>query len=369
MHFITFVAVPVGKYPICKHADKTIKARIEELSKMEAGSIGESVHLKCTLSRLRSLTNSFARAVDDAVDYKLAPYCECTEDEKYLEFIDGTEEAKAGYEKCEDCIKLSNGKIVSAWTLNKKFVIKNGLVYQRNWGPLKQDKRTKKAKRMVALMNYPLKKRFKTYEEFAEDYYGFSYNEDQKAYGYYCNPNSFWDWYQIGGRWPCSFLVKEECEEYAPGEYDSEYELPAPPQGYKWTSASRKKDIQWQTLIEYKKKQMKEDFERNRTAFENKELPKDEWYLKLRDDGVYAGREAVYLAGETFEANQVRRQYLVDSDYLKLPYYYVDDKNWHAQDQWWDDGSRIDTVWKEEVKEFYDSLSDETVLVSVDCHS
>lgn len=368
MHFITYVAVELGDYPICEQADNAIKAKIDELSKMKAADIGSNVFLKCTLGELRSLTNSFARAVDNAVEHRLEPYCECTNDEEYLEFIDETEDAKTQYEQGIDCVKLPNGKIVPAWKLNNKFCIKDGLVYQKNWGPLKHDKRTKKAKRMIALPNYPFKKLYKTYEEFAENYLCLGYCEEENAYGYFCNPNSFWDWYRIGGRWPCNFLVKEDCEEYAPGDYDTDDELPTPPEGYKWASAARKKDIQWQALIEYEKKRMAERFELYRSAFEKKELPKDAWHLRLAEDGIYGyDKVALYLNGETFEENQIRRNYLTDSDYLHLPCYYVDDEDWHTQDGWWGN-SRENDAWKEEVKKFYDSLSDETVLVSVDCH-
>ena len=98
MHFITLVAVEVGDYPICKVADARINAEIAALSKIKADSIPDNVLVKCRLTELRSLTNSFARAVDSAVEYKLEPYCECTENEEYLEFMDETENLKQQYE-------------------------------------------------------------------------------------------------------------------------------------------------------------------------------------------------------------------------------------------------------------------------------
>ena len=59
-----------------------------------------------------------------------------------------------------------------------------------------------------------------------------------------------WDWYQIGGRWPVTFLVKADCTEYSFGErswgnYSKKY--PAP-EGYMWVSAARKKDICWDVM-------------------------------------------------------------------------------------------------------------------------
>jgi len=35
------------------------------------------------------------------------------------------------------------------------------------------------------------------------------WNEEKQGYGYYNNPNGFWDWYQVGGRWVGFFAVKE----------------------------------------------------------------------------------------------------------------------------------------------------------------
>ena len=350
--------------------DERIKIEIEELSNKNESSICDRVMTKCRLSELRSLTNSFSRAVSEAVEARLEPYCECTENPEYSEFVDTTEEMKISYEtETADCVKLPDGKIVSLFAMSGKFVVKDGLLYQKEFGPLKHEKRSKKAKRMTFLPNYPFKKRYKTFRDYAEDYCGYCFYEDQNAYGYYSNPNSFWDWYRIGGRWPCSFLVKSDCREYAVGDYDLDYELPVPPEGYAWASAARKKDIQWQAMIDYNKKTMQEHYEFHRKAFETQTLPDKTW-LRLREDGVYTyDNFPVYLAGETFEECMKRRNYLTDTDYLMSPCYYVDADYWHSSDGISFGAERdMDEDWRNELAEFYHSLSDETVLVSVDCH-
>ncbi len=246
-----------------------------------------------------------------------------------------TEDAKNQYEDGTDCIKFPDGTIKPAYYLSNKFYILDGLVYQKNFGKLKQRKRSKKAKRMIVLPNYPFKKLYKTFELFAEDYCGYTYDDKQKAYGYYCNPNSFWDWYVIGGRWPCSFLVKEDCAEFMEGDYDPDYKLPDPPVGYRWTSAARKKDIQWQALIDWKKNNHKNRFENLRSIFENRELPADSPALIIKADGIYelgSGDFPVYLAGESYEENCARRGFVENGDYIMLPCYYVDDFDWHFQE-------------------------------------
>lgn len=48
--------------------------------------------------------------------------------------------------------------------------------------------------------------------QYAEDYCGYTFDSKTNTYGYYCNPNAFWDWYSIGGRWPFQFLVRDTAE-------------------------------------------------------------------------------------------------------------------------------------------------------------
>lgn len=41
------------------------------------------------------------------------------------------------------------------------------------------------------------------------------WNEELQGYGYYNNPNGFWDWFQVGGRWVGFFAIKKEKREEA----------------------------------------------------------------------------------------------------------------------------------------------------------
>lgn len=53
-------------------------------------------------------------------------------------------------------------------------------------------------------MELPLKKIYPTFDEYMESE-GIEYCKEEKDYGYYCNPNAKWDWYQAGGRF-CDIL-------------------------------------------------------------------------------------------------------------------------------------------------------------------
>ncbi|MDR0287565.1 MAG: hypothetical protein LBI03_07685, partial [Clostridiales bacterium] len=152
---------------------------------------------------------------DSYISDVMDPFWETTEDPDYLEFNDKTEELAEEYKnKKVNCIRLPHGRIVSVYNWEvKDFTIKDGKVYQEHAGPLKHEKRTKKAKKMLALPDYPLNKLYPTIEEYAEDFCGYTYDSKYDAYGYYHNPDAFWDWYQIGGRWPFEFLVKEDCDD------------------------------------------------------------------------------------------------------------------------------------------------------------
>lgn len=205
-----------------------------------------------TLCSLMGRTTNFARQLVGEVEEVMAPYS-AEPSEEYMEFADMTEELKADYAKSVDCLKLPNGKIVEcgSYPYFSKYSIVDGKVSQNKVGPLHHTRRTKQSRKIQYLPNYPRQKVYKTFEKYAEDYRGYEYNEEEKGYGFYCNPNAMWDWYQIGGRWPVTFLVKADCTEYSFGErswgnYSKKY--PAP-EGYMWVSAARKKDICWDVII------------------------------------------------------------------------------------------------------------------------
>ena len=90
--------------------------------------------------------------LDDLMDH----YCECTENTEYLEFCpcpESMEDFRAKYEE--------------------------------------------------------QKEHFKNFEEFVEQWYGYHYNEAEDAWGYICNPNAKWDWWQTGGRWGSMLRLKD----------------------------------------------------------------------------------------------------------------------------------------------------------------
>lgn len=206
MHFRTLVTVNIPEVGPDIKTDREIQESIKNIEiaveRCDKDDIGQSVMKKICLSRYKGMSNAFAREVYNAVDELLEPYCESTENPDYLEFEDHTDELKDEYEnKSVDCIKLPEGRIVSIHNsiVLGKFTVRNGLVYQKQFGQLKNEKRSKSAKKMTALPNYPYKKLYKGFEDFAEEERYMDYNDKYKGYGYVYNPDAFYDWYCIGG--------------------------------------------------------------------------------------------------------------------------------------------------------------------------
>ncbi len=53
------------------------------------------------------------------------------------------------------------------------------------------------------------KKKYKTFENFMEEYCGYSERDPKTGkYGYWHNPQAKWDWYSLGGRWTGYFKLK-----------------------------------------------------------------------------------------------------------------------------------------------------------------
>ena len=50
---------------------------------------------------------------------------------------------------------------------------------------------------------------YESIDRFMLEYDGYSLNDKETAYGYYNNPKSKWDWYQLGGRWAGMIRLKE----------------------------------------------------------------------------------------------------------------------------------------------------------------
>ena len=346
-------------------------ARIKEKLEKEP----ENLVLQVTLRYLQNKGSTLERSAEHEISELMAPYCEQTNDPKYLEFDDRTDALRREYETdTTNCVRLPNGVIVSMYdqTVTGKYRIKDGKVYQRKAGRLGHEKRTKKAKKMRALPEYPVKKLYPTLEQYAEEHCGCTFDRQYNAYGYYCNPNAFWDWYSVGGRWPFQFLVRDTAE-YILGErsYGDEDTTCEAPEGYIWACGARKKDIAWDLMKEWEMQHERKRFELLAEAFRSGKVP-EESFWRITEDGIFSFLTQIYFKGESEEAYLRRNGLAADQRMIPGAYSFLRDGKWISKGNmgWWgistDDKS--EEVWRQMLADYLDSIPDDHFLVGVDCH-
>lgn len=331
MHYLTLITAQITSLDEDLAKNESVTQQKKELEKKLQSGSGSSCILQILLSSCNNLRDTFSRAVNESVSSLLEPYDSGTENPDYLEFWDKTDKIQDAFMQTQDCIKFPNGTITSTSNPSffNRFLLRDGKIYERYVGTLGHEKRTKRAKRLKVLLNYPIRKLYPSLSAYAAEYWGASFHPEQNAYGFYYNPDAFFDWYSIGGRWPALFLVKEECVECSIGER-SLYgeELPCP-EGYKWVCAARKKDIEWQAIRDWQLLQTKTQKEETKG-------------------------QCLSLIGCN---NPVR--------YPITFYGFLSDGMWHTQD---DIPLNPNNSWQNTQDDYIDALTDDTILIGVDCH-
>lgn len=375
MHYVTLVAVNIPEIEDEPEVDEGINGIIDELKKeiCDKGDI-EAIMPKVRLKFFNSIRTPFARQVNRAVEEEMEPYSENTEDPRYLEFVDMTEETEEEYEEeTTEMVRLPDGTFVSPHSkpFADKFVVRNGKVYQRKAGPCSHEMRTAKAKKM-RVVRCPYNKVYPTLRKYAEERCGYTYDEVSQGYGYYTNPRSFWDWYQIGGRWPFELLVRADCEEYSLGEREEDDVIPSSPEGYIWVSAARKKDIAWDVMRECTEQKAKTLFKEFEKAFEEGKLP-DGYFGQIKEDGISGWGGMNYIKGECVEEFLKRRHPEIFEKYCIHPYGFLDEDGWNTHETFVYEGANSHfeqkDEWRNQLNDFIENADDNTVFVIVDNHN
>ena len=180
------------------------------------------------------VNNIHANNLEDHLIPVLAPFDEQTEEEKYREFEDRTEEAKADFENdTMRVVRFPDGSIHSIYddAFNKSFFIEEDRIYA--FGPNRDRKsklQTEESKALELVTDYPVKSWYPSFEAYCNEHRGFVKVSDGR-WGYTCNPNAKWDWWQIGGRFPNRFLVPEGLQDCIPSAKGDDGESAIPPEG------------------------------------------------------------------------------------------------------------------------------------------
>ena len=337
MHYLALIAVEIPEIK-----DEMANADIEEiLEELEQVMLEDKEHrltVEMYAERKNNLRTLFTRTVNRAVISKMQPYWEDTQNPKYLEFQDQTEEILEKYKTSVDCLKLPQGRIVPLCMQpdDNRFVIRDGKVYENNAGPLHQQRRTKRAKRIQALPSYPFRKIYPDLQDFALNWYGLEFNEQEQGYGYYVNPNGMWDWCSIGGRWPYMLLVKESCKEYTIGaiSWTRDGQIPETPEGYRWASGARMKDIEWEAMRAWEHERLINRFKKLEQFFKTGVCPKDIYGFRT-EKGILYGADYNYYRDESLEHYLKREDQLRERKYPLYAHELLSkDGYWYSQDDY-----------------------------------
>ena len=92
----------------------------------------------------------------------------------------------------------------------------------------------------------------------------------------------------------------------------------------------------------------------------------------VTDIGISLNGSLLYSKGETVEEYLKRNNLICTSRYPVYSYGFLTEDGWHTKDDIiFDQAKYIEntaTLWKERLDNYIDSLSDDTVLIGVDCH-
>lgn len=376
MHYATLVTVEIEPCEEDMEIAAAAGSLIQEIEEHKKKNPEHHIMLDIYQSEIKMRSTAFSSRMAEEVDTVMEPfYCD-TDNPDYLEFEDRTEEYRETYEtETVNLVRFPNGALLTErrYEVWQKYEIVDGRLYERRWGPLHHRKRTRMCRRMQVMENVPYSEVYQTFEDFVEREHGTPYHAEQGAYGYYYNPDAFYDWYSIGGRWPDQFLVEDGCKEYgiADRSWTCADEETKAPDGYRWTCAARKKDIAWQVMYEWEREQAKQRYARLVQMFETGTLPEG-MYGTVTEDGIRIFGIYVYHKGETEEEYLERHIKLKRKKYPLNLYAFLKEGIWTTVVRFIPDGenSRFEENedWEDELEQFIDGLDDEIVLVSVDCH-
>jgi len=194
----------------------------------------------------------------------------------------------------------------------------------------------------------PLSAKYPTFKHMAEEYHGYKLDGETGKYGYWENPNSKWDWYQLGGRWLGTFKKKKGSE----AELGSGSLLMS--SGPTFDADSIKKgDVDWEGMNNDagSKKELSETWEKN--VVEKKGFRQPEYYTER-----YGNKENYIRMSCEFSTFAV----------------ITEDGEWHEAGTmgWW---GMSDASVEDEKKfkhgffdKFIKDLEDDTALSVYDCH-
>lgn len=311
--------------------------------------------------------------IEKMVRLILEPFYMHTEDAASLELCDITEDAKRMYETEKTvAVRYPDGHsgAISDDEFSARFVVVDGKICERVKGAdSEQSVETETCKKLVYIPDTPVKGIY-TFDEYCSDYCGYHRFEDGR-WGTWVNPDTQWDWFQIGGRFAGKLLTRKGQK----GTLLPRLKLDKAPAGFVRTDGAFKGTVDWDKLKAREREKEREQFDNLVRAYAlGKDAVLDPAWEVKKGTGIYDWNDhLIYKAGETYESYRIRRGLASDSEYDLHPYAFVDkDGAWHSLGEMGCFGfsynEKTAPAWNQEVQEFLRSLEDEDYLVILDCH-
>lgn len=234
------------------------------------------------------------------------------------------------------------------------------------------------------------------FEKFVRDWHGFA-EENFKGdkVGYYDNPNSKWDWYQIGGRFSGHFQAKNEDE-----AENGEKSWTNKDQEITGVDIIQKKNIDVESMIENAKQETEKCWNILLKHYPDlTKFPTKSWqdciteYEKEHGEFNREGVKKLFESQENYDNDAISAldkelglffdnsiSFYCKGDkeafYKKMLYNQfgtfaiLKDKHWYQQGQlgWFGTSSTEDANWDETYYEIFESIDDEHWLTIVDYH-
>lgn len=369
MHFSVMVPVkvPVITDEAIQRAEaaKAYVAAMQQLPEQSEQTLMDSVILRCNLQHAASISTPFASAVEEAVAEVMEPYSQDTEDPRFCEFEDETEDLKNAFEHDTiECISY-NGKYYGLYHFKNFRKCSDGVI--REITANGKEFLSAKAQQMM-VVTIPVKEFYGTFRKYAKEQA--NYCKEKKAWGYWHNPMCFWDWYSIGGRWNYGLLVKEDCEDIVggmPGAGVRDDSAPVAPPGYKWTSAARKKDICADEMTKWSIAETRAKYDQYKAMWDGTE-PLGE-HIDKKPDGLYYWGRCIFDPTQSIADVLAKNDYRPENAVSRYFHAYLDTVNTTPGDGeygYYDNECSDD--WESQFADFWADLDDDHVIVTVDCH-
>lgn len=181
------------------------------------------------------------------------------------------------------------------------------------------------------------------------------------------NPNSRWDWYEVGGRWHNILLTKINNNDVIDGNtslFNLNDNYKEAPNGYKWVDGARIKDIDFKKAIEFKNTYQKA------IRF---------WETYIEGQDPITEEEKEDIKWEVYKKEYYIERYKTKENYAKMQSTFtcwalLDETGWHEKGKmgWWamnDSTKDSELLFTEKFTETINKPENQDkYLIIVDCH-